>query len=62
MRFLTGLVILAVAAVFALCAIAWRPPIAPITSAAAMSFPAELIAQGDPLAAAGNCAAVIRLI
>jgi mono/diheme cytochrome c family protein len=57
MRILAGLAILAVAAVFGLYALAWRPAIAPITAAAATSFPTGLIAQGESLAAAGNCAA-----
>jgi mono/diheme cytochrome c family protein len=37
--------------------LAWRPAIAPIAPPAAGSFPADLIAKGEILSAAGHCAA-----
>jgi mono/diheme cytochrome c family protein len=37
--------------------LAWRPSIAPIPRPAAESFPADLVAKGEVLAAAGHCAA-----
>ncbi|HWS61908.1 MAG TPA: cytochrome c [Steroidobacteraceae bacterium] len=37
--------------------LAWRPSIAPIARPAPGSFPADLVAKGEALAAAGHCAA-----
>jgi mono/diheme cytochrome c family protein len=37
--------------------LAWRPAIAPISRPAAGSFPADLVAKGEALSAAGHCAA-----
>src|SRR5260370_14284944 len=38
-------------------ALAWRPSIAPITRPDPGSFPADLVAKGEALSAAGHCAA-----
>jgi mono/diheme cytochrome c family protein len=54
-RLLIGLVILVVLAVVGIGLLAWRPAIAPVDVQAASAFPPELVAQGEKLAAAGNC-------
>ncbi|MDR3510436.1 MAG: cytochrome c [Caulobacteraceae bacterium] len=55
-RTLIALAALAALGVVAFGALAWRAPIAPITPPAASSFAPALVAQGETLAAAGNCA------
>jgi mono/diheme cytochrome c family protein len=55
-RIVVGALILGVAAVVAVFALASRPALDPIAANSAAAFPAELVARGAILAAAGNCA------
>ena len=55
-RILIGIAILVAVATIGLFALAWRPAIKPIDPRSAGNFPQALIAQGEMLAFAGNCA------
>jgi mono/diheme cytochrome c family protein len=55
-RIVVGVLIIVLAAVVAVFALASRPAIDPIAANSAAAFPAELVARGAMLAAAGNCA------
>jgi mono/diheme cytochrome c family protein len=54
-RHILGAIGVAVVAVVALLAFAWRPAIAPIAPPSAAGFPSDLIDKGEMLAGAGNC-------
>ena len=56
-RLLLGLAGIGAVCVLALLAFAWRPAIAPIDPLAPSSFAPTLVAKGEMLASAGNCAA-----
>jgi mono/diheme cytochrome c family protein len=55
-RILIGVVIVFFVAMLGVLALAWRRAIEPIDPSSARNFPETLIAQGEVLAAAGNCA------
>ncbi len=55
-RLLLGLAGIGAVCVLALLAFAWRPAIAPIDPPAPSSFAPALVAKGEILASAGNCA------
>ena len=55
-RLLLGLAGVGAVCVVALLALAWRPAIAPIDPPAPSSFAPELVAKGEILASAGDCA------
>lgn len=57
MRILLGLVIVFVLGILGIYWIGWQPAIAPIEAASQHNFAPELIAQGETVAAAGDCAA-----
>jgi mono/diheme cytochrome c family protein len=56
-RISIGVVLVVFFAGLAFFVLAWRPSIAPISHPAAASFPADLVAKGETLAAIGHCAA-----
>ena len=56
-RLVAGFAALAVLGAAAFAALAWRPAVAPIQPPAPASFPSELVARGEILAAGGYCAA-----
>ena len=55
-RFAIGLAALIIVGIAGFAAFAWHPAIAPVAVPAASQFTPELIAKGEILAAAGNCA------
>ena len=56
-RVLIGVLLAVFFAGLGFFALAWRPSIAPITRPDPGSFPADLVAKGEALSAAGHCAA-----
>jgi mono/diheme cytochrome c family protein len=56
-RVLIGVLFAVCFAGLGLFVLAWRPSIAPIARPAPGSFPADLVAKGEALSAAGHCAA-----
>src|SRR5258708_10153459 len=55
-RVLIGVLLAVFFAGLGFFALAWRPSIAPITRPDPGSFPADLVAKGEALSAAGHCA------
>jgi mono/diheme cytochrome c family protein len=55
-RILPGLAAVVIVGIAGFAALAWRPEIAPVSPPAPSSFPHELVARGEILAAAGYCA------
>lgn len=55
-RILIGIVVLVVVGTLGFYALAWRSAIDPIDPGSVTGFPDQLIAQGEVLAGAGNCA------